>query len=105
VVLTLKETNKIYLGDDDFVEDAQCKITADINLDEVPSSQKRPVAKPLSHYKEISTSRNEAIDKAYKSGVYSMKEIDDFFAVHYSTVSKILKSYSDSRPDPMTVTL
>jgi REP-associated tyrosine transposase len=89
--------NQIYLGDDDFVESTQCKMTTDINLDEVPSSQKRPVAKSLSHYKNISTNRNEAIDKAYKSGAYSMKEIADFFAIHYSTVSKILKDYSNSR--------
>ena len=41
--------NQIYLGDDAFVDEMQCKISPDTNLSEVPSSQKRQVAKSLTY--------------------------------------------------------
>ncbi|NVK43915.1 MAG: transposase [Oceanospirillaceae bacterium] len=39
---------------------------------------------------EMTSSRNEAIVKAYASGGYSMKAIGDFFGLHYSRVSRII---------------
>src|SRR5665811_35139 len=39
--------NQIYLGDDNFVDEMQCKILPDADLSEIPSSQKRQVAKPI----------------------------------------------------------
>jgi len=44
--------NQIYLGDDAFVDEMQCKISPDTNLSEVPSSQKRQVAKSLAYYEK-----------------------------------------------------
>ncbi len=89
--------NQIYLGDDAFVDDMQCKMDADTSLDEVPSSQKRQVAKPLSHYETVCNHRNESILLAYQSGAYTMKEIAEYFVLHYSSISKIIKKHENSR--------
>ncbi len=37
--------------------------------------------------------RNEAIISAYAGGGYSLKEIGDYFDLHYSTVSGIIKNH------------
>lgn len=83
--------NQIYLGNETFVDDMQCKMAADVNLDEVPSSQKRQVAKSLDYYASLSSERNACIYQAYLSGGYSMVEIAKYFGLHYSSVSKIIK--------------
>jgi hypothetical protein len=86
--------NQIYLGSDKFVGRMQKQIEADRDLSEIPSSQRRPTAKPLSIYEKEAPDRNRAIVSAYKSGGYSMKEIGDYFGLHYSRVSQII---SESR--------
>lgn len=89
--------NQIYLGDDDFVDEMQNRMAEDVSLDEIPSIQKRPVAKPLSYYQSLSEDRNEAIYLAFQSGCYSMKALSDYFGLHYSSVSKSVKTFEDSR--------
>ncbi|VAW77330.1 hypothetical protein MNBD_GAMMA12-3178 [hydrothermal vent metagenome] len=84
--------NQIYLGDDAFVDDMQCKISLDTNLSEVPSSQKRQVVKPLVEYEKLFSNRDDVIVKAYASGGYSMKTIGDYYNIHYSRVSRIIKA-------------
>ena len=81
--------NQIYLGSKEFVEEMQVNIKSDADLSEIPSSQKRLVARPLDYYEQISRSRDESIIKAYESGGYSMKEIGEYFKIHYSRVSRI----------------
>ena len=81
--------NQIYLGSEDFVERAQAKIS-DRNLSEIPKAQQRPVPKTLDEYSATSDSRNEAIQTAYRSGGYTLKQIGDYFSLHYSTVSRII---------------
>lgn len=83
---------QIYLGDDNFVDEMQCKISPDVDLSEIPSSQKRQAVKPLSHYADKYRDRNAAITKAYESGGYSMKDIGDYYNLHYSRVSRIVKA-------------
>lgn len=85
--------NQIYLGDDNFVDDMQCKMAVDVRLDEVPGAQKRPVSKPISHYEKMTATRNDAIYYAYASGGYSMAKIAEHFGLHYSTVSKVIKCW------------
>jgi putative transposase len=82
--------NQIYLGSEKFVEEMQCKISPDITLDESPVAQRRAVPKSLKYYESRYTNRNEAIVMAYRGGGYSMKEVGDYFGVHYSRVSRIL---------------
>ena len=82
--------NQMYLGDDAFVEKMMKYIDGSQELSEVPSSQRRPVPKPISAYAEFSISRDEAIEKAYATGGFSMKEIGDYFGLHYSRISRII---------------
>jgi len=89
--------NQIYLGDESFVDDMQCKMAVDASLDEVPSGQKRPVTKPLDCYLSSFESRDQAIYSAYQRGSHTMKEIGDYYGLHYSSVSKIVKHYKNSQ--------
>jgi REP element-mobilizing transposase RayT len=80
--------NQIYLGSDEFVDEMQRKISVDSNLSEVPSTQKRQVAKSLGYYEKKYKDRDDAIVNAYASGGYSMKEIGDYVGLHYSRISR-----------------
>lgn len=82
--------NQIFLGDDTFVEKHIKLVDGDRDLSEIPSSQKRVLPKSLNEYEKISTNRNTAIYAAYQSGGYSLKEVGDYFGLHYSRVSRIL---------------
>jgi len=86
--------NQIYLGDEQFIDDMQCKILFDKDLSEIPSSQKRQLAKPLLFYESKYKNRDTAIYKSYKSGGYSLKAIGDYYKLHYSRVSRIVKVQS-----------
>ena len=92
--------NQIYPGDDRFVEKLQWKIEQDQDLSEIPSAHKRPLAQSLDYYERKGKNRNLAIVLAYQSGGYTMKEIGEYFGVHYSRVSRVLKSLEKARPDP-----
>ncbi len=82
--------NQIYLGDEQFVEKLQKRLESDKDLSEVPLAQRRKVPKTLHEYEREAASRNEAIAMAYASGGYSMKEIGEYFGLHYSRVSRLL---------------
>jgi len=83
-----------YLGDKDFVEGMRTKLdgTSSENLKEVTRLQRRPMAKSLNWYQENTEDPKKAMALAYLSGDYSMKEIAAWFGVHYSTVSRAVKS-------------
>jgi len=85
--------NQIFLGDEKFVEDLQGKIKTDKALSEIPMSQRRALPESLSYYAKKYKERNEAIACAYASGGYSLKEVGDYFDLHYSTVSGIIKNH------------
>ena len=87
--------NQIYLGSDQFVSAMQEKIESDQELSEIPLSQRRPMPKPLDWYEKSCTTRNDAVESAYASGGYSMKEIGDYFGLHYSRVSRIIAKSKD----------
>ena len=88
--------SQMYLGDEAFVKAMQEKLEPDTDLSEVPSSQKRKMARPIHEYFEQTSTRNDGIYSAYRSGGYSMKAISDATGLHYSTVSKIIKSHENS---------
>jgi len=83
--------NQVYLGDEGFVEKLQGKIEKDRDLSEVPLAQRRMVAKSLQEYEQLAVTRDEAIVTAYASGGYSMKEVGEYFGLHYSRISRLLK--------------
>lgn len=83
--------NQVYLGDHEFVEKMMSYIEQGKELSEIPSAQRRPTPGSLAYYAESGETRDEAIVRAYNSGGFSMKEIGDYFGLHYSRVSRILK--------------
>ncbi len=85
--------NQVYLGGEEFVEQVQQRIDDDKDLSEIPSSQRRPVPKPIGYYDNAHKHRNDAIVAAYGSGGYTLKEVGDYFGLHYSTVSGIIKNH------------
>ena len=83
--------NQVYLGTDQFVEKMQSLIDNDKELSEIPMSQRRPKPKQLHEY-EADNDRNTAITKAYQSGGYTLKQIGDYFGLHYSSISGIVNN-------------
>ncbi len=84
--------NQVFLGRDAFVERMQAHIhELDGDLGEVPAAQRRARVPSLGEYRQRYASRDEAIAAAYASGGYSLKEIGQWFGLHYSRVSRIVK--------------
>lgn len=65
-------------------------------LSEISKAQRRPMAGDLADYRE-KYSRDEAMARGYASGAYTMKEIGDFFGVHYMTVSRAIEKHERTR--------
>jgi putative transposase len=86
---------QMYLGSDDFVESMRHKLDGSKKEDlrEISRLQHRPMAKPLQWYEDNTAERKQAMALAYASGDYTMKEISEWFCVHYSTVSRAVKLF------------
>ncbi len=82
--------HQVFLGSESFVEAMRRKLPRDKDLREVPQAQPRPAAKPIAYYAQAHTDRDSAIAAAYGSGAYTLKDIGDYFGLHYSRVSKIV---------------
>ena len=89
--------NQIYLGADEFVDEMQSKLSPDVKLSEIPSAQKRRVPKPLEYFQRKYPERDVAIIKAYQSGGYTMKEVGDYFGLHYSWVSRVIRNGEEAK--------
>lgn len=83
--------NQVYLGSEDFVAQMVAKLGSKGTLSEVPSTQRRKVAGPLGVIAASHRDRDSAIRAAHESGGYSMREIGDYFGLHYSRVSRIVR--------------
>ncbi len=83
--------NQVYLGGEDFVNQMQGLIEGNKDLSEVPASQRRPKPLTLREYELNAPGRDCAIYSAYRSGGYTLKEIGDYFGLHYARVSRIVK--------------
>jgi DNA-binding MarR family transcriptional regulator len=66
------------------------------DVSEINRLQRRPLAKPLQWYEENVADRKQAMALAYASGDYTMKEISEWFCVHYSTVSRAVKLFEEN---------
>jgi putative transposase len=82
---------QMFLGSDAFVESMQRKVPNELDRREVPPAKRRSVPRSLPEYDRAHADRNEAIKAAYASGGYTMKEIGDYFGLHHSRVSKIIR--------------
>lgn len=83
----------MFLGGENFVEKLAPFLEDQKSLSEIPSSQRRGKPKRIKDYEKESSTRNEAIKSAYLSGGYTLKEVGDYFGLHYTTVSGIVKSH------------
>ena len=84
--------HQIYLGGEGFVAKMQKKMDTDKDLSEIPSPQKRPLAKTLEYYDNHCPDRNSSIKMAYASGGYSMNQIGHYYRLHYTSISRIINS-------------
>jgi REP-associated tyrosine transposase len=88
---------QVFLGTDAFVEAMQSRVPSRLDLREVPQARRRPVPRPLQYYDQAHADRNRAIKAAYASGGYTMQEIGDYFGLHLSRVSRIVRAQSGHR--------
>jgi hypothetical protein len=86
---------QIYLGGDTFAERLRKLADHEIGT-EIPRAQRRPVAQPIEYYRLAHDDRRSAMAAAFASGDYTMRQIADAFGVHYSTVSRAVRSRTES---------
>ena len=86
--------HQLILGEDTFVEQFRDTKSVD-QLRDTSKAQKRSQAMPLAAYQTHYQTRNEAMANAYYSGAYTMREIAEYFAVHYMTVSRAVRQYEN----------
>ncbi len=87
---------QIYLGREKFVRAMQKQAEKKESLTEIPRAQRRPIAKSLSHYEKSHPNRDEAIVNAYATGDYTLQDIAEYFELHYTTISRIVKRHEQS---------
>jgi hypothetical protein len=72
----------------------QSRVPLRQDLREMPQARGRPIPRPLHDYDQAHAERNEAIKAAYASGGYRMREIGDYFGLHLSRASRIVRGQS-----------
>ncbi|MCP5202420.1 MAG: transposase [Gammaproteobacteria bacterium] len=82
--------NGVFLGDEQFVSRHLDDQGIDERVIEVPAQQTRRAQRSLVDWEQDSRSRDEAIVGAYRSGAYTLREIGEYFGLHYSRVSRIV---------------
>lgn len=86
---------QIYLGSERFVKKMQAQIEKRPALDEIPRAQRRALTQALEDFEQRHP-RNEAMARAYLSGQHTMLAIAEYFGVHYSTVSRMVRKYESA---------
>ena len=87
-----KLKNQIYLGDDEFVNDMQCKLDPEQSLKDIPKKQKQGPIKPLAYFAERYQTREKSMVQAYLSGHYTLAQVGAHFGVSYATVSRAVNN-------------
>jgi putative transposase len=89
---------QIYLGSEAFIARIQANLSPEQSLDEIPRLQRRPLAKPLASYREdFADDTHTGMALAYLTGDYAMKAVAAAFDVHYTTVSRAVRTYELKR--------
>lgn len=93
-------SGQVYLGDEKFVntmsalaeKSPQGIRTARSRL-EIPHAQRRPAPMALQAFEQQNrNNRNAAIQAAFATGGYTMAQLAEYFKLHYTSVSRIVKS-------------
>jgi REP element-mobilizing transposase RayT len=84
----------VFLGSDAFLK-RMLKQSDQSNLAEIPRAKRRPLAKPLSHFRDKASDAKKGMAAACVTGEATgdctMQEIADCFDVHCATVSRAVK--------------
>jgi len=81
----------LFRGSEAFTEAMRAKVPRGRDYRKVPQARPRPTAKPIRDYAREHADRDFAIAAAYESCGYTMRDIGDYFGLHYySRVSKIV---------------
>ncbi len=84
-----KPRARIILGSESFIEEVQTLTIDNHPVNDIIKQQRN--FKSLAQYKHQENSRNEAIKAAFASGSFTLKQIGDYFKLHYTTVSRIAR--------------
>jgi len=57
----------------------------------------KPWSDPYYSYAQKYRDRNDAIERAYRSGGYTLKAVGDYFGLHYSRVSRIVTAVEKAK--------
>jgi len=91
---------RIFLGSKKFIEEHEEKLSAKESEKEIAKTERfasRPDLEEIFKNTKTKKIRNKKIYKAYEEYRYSLKEIGDFFNIHYSTISRIVKEIKEAR--------
>jgi hypothetical protein len=87
----------VFLGSEAFIDALRRKVPSGRDLREIPQARTRPAAKPIGDYARQCADRDSAIAAAYASGGHTMKAIGDYFSLHYSRISKIVRNAEQAK--------
>jgi len=88
-----KILQQTYLGDNAFIYEVQKQINLkQSNSIHITKHSKKSPKKPIDEIIYGIADRGEAMNTIYKTGHYTLFEIAAYFNVHYSTVSRIIRS-------------
>lgn len=82
---------QVYLGDDQFVERMQARMSVTGDELSIPKLQRRAPAPSLTEIAGAYPNRNDAIVAAYDTGAYSYREIAAYYGLHLGTVGRIVR--------------
>jgi putative transposase len=88
--------HQIYLGCDQFVDDALSNLNPDQPLGDVPRVHILHARKPLEYFQTQCPNTDNAMVMAYRSGHYTLEEIGNYFGRGRSTVSRKVKAFEGS---------
>lgn len=84
---------QVFLGDENFVHRMQKRAGKEQRQDvQIPVAQRRPPPAPLAKIEKEAANRDAAIVRAHATGAYSYQEIANHFAIHFTTVGRIVRS-------------
>lgn len=86
---------QLFLGSEEFIGKHLSGSNNQLELlREVPRAQRRAIAMSLAEYERKYSERREAMARAFLTGFYTMQEIGKHFGVHYATVSRAVRSWT-----------
>lgn len=91
--------HQLMLGSDGFVDALRGRVPAGVDPREVPQARRRPEPASLADLGGRFADGDCAIAAACASGGYTMKEIGEYFGLHYSRVSRVVRLADQARPD------